>query len=328
MAADSLRLSCKQILQRLQQKDVVEFSCVLCGQLVRGQDALMDHLITEHEVHCLHFDNVADLDGLLQHLSVLLHGGAAASTQWICPVCGEDTGSDDVRALLDHLRLTGHKYWNPRTIPSLASWYITCTSVPGPTADKTLVETASSACSCSAPREVEQDSAEDGDIESQWNDMEDEDEDWSLKCDCLYCDYTGEDILQHLKSNHHFDLRLSVQQRADLKDEYDLIRVVNMVRRAMRGHRCPYGDECGFEGKESDYTVLEAHLLARPEHRLPKQLSRGHIDLIPFLSDDGLISMLLASGAGFLQVEEEDPDFPMVPTVRELALAASRAPHK
>ncbi|KAG5472415.1 hypothetical protein LSCM1_03814 [Leishmania martiniquensis] len=332
--AAGLRESCKKILHRLQQKDLEEYCCVLCGERVRGQDALMQHLITEHQIHCLHFDNVIDLPQLLEHLSTLLHRRAASPAEWVCPVCGEEMASEKVEGLVAHMTQRGHQYWNLRTIPTMAPWCVEGSSSPsGPAEERAAGTAASATCGLfsSAPRAVARDGAEeeDGD-DSEWSAMADEevdeDEDWNSECLCLYCTYSGEDILQHLKSSHDFDFRASVQQRPDLKDEYDLIRVVNMVRRAVCSDRCPYGDECDVDGKRNDGAALEAHLLQQKSHRLPQRVSTSDTDLIPILPGDAFISMLVASGAGFLQTEEaEDPDFPMVPTVHELAAAASRA---
>ncbi|GET90799.1 hypothetical protein, conserved [Leishmania tarentolae] len=333
--AEGLKESCKRILQRLQQQDVEEFGCVLCSQRVRGQDALMQHLITEHQVHCLHFDNVVDLPLLLKHLSTLLHSHATSPAQWVCPVCGEDTASENVETLLSHMSKMGHQQWTPQTIPSMKQWCIAGTSVPTGLLNETLVAKATPATclpSSSSPRQLGQGGAGEGDTDSEWNDAEDEevdeDEDWNLKCVCLYCDYSGEDVLQHLKTKHQFDFRASVQRRPDLHDEYDLIRVVNMVRRAVGSDRCPYGDACDVDGKQNDRAALEAHLEVEREHRLPQRVSTSDDDLIPVLPGDAFISMLVTSGEGFLHTEEEDPDFPMVPTVQELAAAASRAPPK
>nr|CCM17582.1 hypothetical protein, conserved [Leishmania guyanensis] len=334
--AEGLRESCKKILQRLRQQEVEEFCCILCGGRVRGQDALMQHLITEHDVHCLHFDNVVDLPRLLEHLSALLHNRGASPAQWVCPVCGEDTMSEKVEDLMSHMSLAGHQYWNPHTIPSTAQWYITGSSAPSGLADRTFAETpmlVTCTSSSTVPRGLSRDgAAEEEDPDSEWDDIEDEevdeDEDWNLECVCLYCDYSGEDVLQHLKTNHDFDFRASVQRRPDLHDEYDLIRLVNMIRRAVCSDRCPYGDECDVDSKQYDRAALEEHLVMQKEHRLPQRVSTSDTDLIPVLPGDAFISMLVTSGEGFLQAELEDPDFPMVPTVQELAAAASRTPLK
>ncbi|KAG5496649.1 hypothetical protein JIQ42_03480 [Leishmania sp. Namibia] len=330
--AAGLRESCRKILQRLQQKDVEEFCCLLCGERVRGQDVLMQHLITEHQVHCLHFDNVVDLPQLLEHLSTRLHSRTGSPAEWVCPVCGENTGSDNVQALVAHMKQRGHQYWNLRTIPTMAQWCLAGASSPSGTTEEASAAVAVPA-TCASSSSASRDGADEEDgAGSEWNDVEDEevdeDEDWNLECLCLYCNYSGEDILQHLMSDHNFDFRASVQQRPDLKDEYDLIRVVNMVRRAVCSHRCPYGDECDVDGKQNDLAGLEAHLLLEKKHRLPQRVSTSDTDLIPVLPGDAFISMLVTSGEGFLQTEEEDPDFPMVPTVQELAAAASRTPRK
>lgn len=331
--AEGLKESCKKILQRLQQQDVEEFGCILCSQHVRGQDALMQHLITEHQVHCLHFDNVVDLPRLLEHLSTLLHSHVTSPAQWFCPVCGEDTASDSAETLVRHMRLAGHQHWDPHTIPSMAPWCVTGISAPTGPSDKVLAAMAMPATcapSSPAPQGLGRGDADEETTDSEWKDIEDEevdeDEDWNLECVCLYCDYSGEDVLQHLRTHHNFDFRASVLRRPDLHDEYDLIRVVNMVRRAVCSDRCPYGDECDVDGKQNNRAALEAHLALHKEHRLPRRVSTSDADLIPVLPGDAFISMLVTSGEGFLQTEEEDPDFPMVPTVQELAAAASRAP--
>lgn len=305
-----LKESCKQILQRLQQQDVDEFACVICSHQVRGQDALMQHLISEHHIHCVHFDNVSDLSELLAHLSKLLHSGSTP-VHWTCPVCGENTGSADAAVLLQHLQgPKDHTQWNPQTIPSLTAWCVLANT-----------ETTAAAAAAETTAQVSLDDADD----AAWDDMEDEevdeDEDWNLSCVCLYCDYDGEDILDHLSTVHDFDFRATVRQRTDLKSEYDLIRLVNLVRRAVAADRCPYDGNCPVDGRNNDRAALEAHLMAEKSHRLPARVSESDADLIPVLPGDAFLSMLVTSGEGFVNGDEEDPDFPMVPTVQELAAA-------
>lgn len=311
-----LKASCKQILQRLQQQEVAEFACVVCAQQVRGQDALMQHLITEHQIHCVHFDNVSDLGELLAHLSTLLHSGAAPES-WTCPVCSEDSGSADPAVLLQHLQgPANHSYWNPQTIPSMAPWCVLANGESAPVTDEARHASA-------APQ-----LADDAD-DAAWDDLEDEevdeDEDWNLSCVCLYCNYDGEDILDHLRAVHDFDFRATVRQRTDLKSEYDLIRLVNVVRRAVAADRCPFDASCGVDGRHNDRAALEAHLMAEKSHRLPARVSDSDADLIPVLPGDAFLSMLVTSGEGFLNADEADPDFPMVPTVQELAAAKREA---
>jgi hypothetical protein len=319
----SLKESCKQILQRLQQRDVEEFACVLCCQRVRGQDALMQHLITEHGIHCVHFDNVSNLTELLAHLSQLLHNGSAPS-HWTCPVCGEDTHTADVEALLQHTReRQGHDCWNPNTIPRLARWCVLANDTENSEASNAAAPAV--AASSGGAHLVAKDDDDDED-DAAWDATADEevddDDDWNLDCVCLYCDYYGEDVLEHLKSDHEFDFRAAVQQRADVLSEYDLIRIVNAVRRAIAADRCPYDASCAVDGNHNDRAALEQHLVAHKDHRLPARVSQSDSDLIPVLPGDAFISLLVTGGAGFLKAEEEDPDFPMVPTVQELAAAA------
>lgn len=332
--------SCKQILQRLKQENVAEFSCVLCNQHVRGQDALMHHLIIEHKIHCIHFDNVVDLPALLGHLSHLLHRSDAAPSHWTCPVCGDDVGSADVDVLLQHTQHCGHARWNPNSIPSLAPWCV----VVWDNSDNSSQEKAeeyqvAAKLGHSSPVDKENSAVwqaglecvDDDDDDAAWDAMEDEemdeDEDWNLGCVCLFCDYAGEDVLEHLKSVHNFDFRSAVRQRADVKSEYDLIRIVNAVRRAVATDRCPHSEDCAVDGKHNDRAALEAHLLSAKEHRLPARVSEGDADLIPVLPGDAFLSMLVTSNEGFLEADEEDPDFPMVPTVQELAAARGRRIH-
>ncbi|KPA83235.1 hypothetical protein ABB37_02915 [Leptomonas pyrrhocoris] len=320
MSSD-LKDSCKQILHRLQQQDVAEFACVLCAQHVRGQDALMQHLIGEHHIHCVHFDNVSNLPELLRHLSLLLHRGSAPS-HWTCPVCGEDTHSADVDVLLQHAWQKNHASWNPSTVPSLSEWWVTVTMEKTvPTALKPVRSSTAAAGNTNGVADDQED-----DDDTAWDAMEDEevdeDEDWNLDCVCLYCDYDGEDVLEHLKSTHDFDFRTAVQQRDDMKNEYDLIRIVNAVRRAVAADRCPFDEHCAIDGTHNDRAALEQHLRMTKAHRLPAHVAENDAALIPVLPGDAFISMLVTSGGGFLKAEEDDPDFPMVPTVHELAAAA------
>lgn len=317
MTAD-LKQSCQKILRRLQQNDIAEYSCVLCPHQVRGQDALMQHCLVDHAVYTVHFDDVVDLDGFLATLKERLHRQTADLAVWTCPVCEHDTASASVAFLEEHMKTTGHNRWTLATIPELAEWCVVIDARPA--ADTATGVDPFQDHSGAATEEEGDDDTE------AWGEDEEEDDDWDEECSCLFCDFYGTDVLSHMQSSHSFDFRQVVVSRSDIKTEYDLVRVVNMIRRAVAQHTCPCGSSCTLALTSGDEAAdqLEVHLSNEPSHRLPQTLSSDDADLIPFLPGDSLLTMLMAS-EGFLPVEDADPDYPMVPTVQQLVAAAAAA---
>ena len=100
-----------------------------------------------------------------------------------------------------------------------------------------------------------------------------------------------------------------------LRDDYDVVRVVNALRDASdKSHQCLH---CC-----SSFDTVEqwsCHLQDSPDHLLPRDFS--NIDdafLIPRRPNDYLISLLLELCEGHFQNAEVEPDFPMVPRVVDL----------
>lgn len=295
-ASKTLQESCDEILRRHQQREHDDRHCFLCPVRVRGQDTLLEHLAS-HQITCMPFDDVVDLDGFLACLKSRL---ISANGEWRCPVCSSELPTATPEALTAHITDASHAVWSGETIPELRPFCMTVDVI----------------------------SEDDGGVLHDVEDMDDEasesGDEWEDECLCLYCSNESTDCLSHMMTAHDFDFRGITRQREDVKDEYDLIWLINAVRRAVFNKECPFGGTaCAAEVAKAG--SLEAHLVERSSHRLPATVTRvSDRDLIPVLSGDALISLVVMSGAGFLRGDTADPEYPMVPTVREYAASQAK----
>ncbi|EKF37852.1 hypothetical protein MOQ_001943 [Trypanosoma cruzi marinkellei] len=298
----ALRASCKAILSRHQRGLTLELPCIVCRQRVRGQESIMQHYVDAHGIHTTNGDNIVDLDGFLVHLRGLLF--FRDDERMHCPVCREDCG--DEASLLAHIAKEGHTRWDINTIPTLASFCM---------ADVNTSEEAG--------EEEEEDSANENDV-VECDDDGDE-EDWDVEpAVCLLCDAASENCLGHMIDAHGFDFRAAVQSHKGVQDVYDVIRIVNVIRKCVARGLCPftYGDEAveAAEACRCDVAAssLEEHLKKHPLHNLPRVVPSSDRELIPVLYGDAFISSVVVGG-DLLAKGEEDPEYPMVPTNAEMA---------
>lgn len=296
-------------------------SCILCQEnLGFSIEIVRLHFLRAHGVELPSSRRVRNVSGMLDFLQrrILSPGGEASSTGsamsvlWRCPVCQQGQGCD-LNSLELHLAAAQHQRWNKHSVEGLGAFY--------------LQEIMSS----------DTDSDKSGTCESFVSEKEG---DWmdQLPMVCLYCPYKGADCLEHMIEAHQFDLKQETRNRRDIEDEYDLVRLVNSIRRAVGSGKCPYLSVCPEPPRLPSTIVtseneslpetcdedvskngLESHWMEHPSHRTPMRLVRSDEDLIPVLEGDALISFMMASEEGFLNTETEDPDFPMVPTILQLA---------
>lgn len=329
MNKEGLRASCDKILSRFQHKELEDYTCFLCAGREVGQDHLMEHIITRHQIHLAHFDNVVDLRGLLEFLQDRIHHGATNEGHALyCPVCTDAAGTSE-ESFLAHLGEKEHQQWNGTTVEGLGDYYIQLEQ-PSVEDDEAHSSSASSSFSDDNVGGVDAFVPED---ENDADALMEEEE----PCECLYCNDVSNDVLGHMSGVHKFDFAATTRARADVRDEYDLIRLANSVRRCviqMKGGSCPYHctkDDGDAEKEACREAIaacgsLEAHLLENPSHRLPAALPSDDASLLPVIPGDAFISLLVTYGEGFLQQEEADPDFPMVPTLHEVATKRAAAP--
>lgn len=317
-----LQEACNKILRRLQTHGHQSRPCFLCGVfVVGGEERLAEHLSQRHGAVVCPFGNVVDLDGFLDCLKRRMD----LDKRLQCPVCLESVGPPSaVEALRQHLQQACHAEWNPHTIPELAEFYLPVALEDASInpegngklakADEGSEEDIDDEERHRGRNDVDPDGAEEALLGS-------DDEDWNDACVCLYCPTESTECLEHMTCEHSFDLRMATRSREDVKDEYDIIRLINAVRRSVAEGKCPYAygatealEPCALGGS------LEEHLLQFPEHRLPKTVPLGSdAELIPVLQGDGLISLAVTAGEGFLRDEAADPEFPMAPTLQEVA---------
>ncbi|CCW61625.1 unnamed protein product [Phytomonas sp. EM1] len=325
-----LRKGCNQVLNRLKKGVDGSVYCILCSLELGDYEALLQHLMLQHAVFCSASENVSDLDGFFNHLKSRLLGQeiddkgerSEEASEWCCPVCGEELEEPTPAALEDHITTLFHQHWNVKAIPSLAPFCL-CASPD------------SSTSSSSGSERTDADNHEEEWIERNENSSDDND-DFNEPCICLFCPHESMDCLEHMREVHDFDFPAITRARPDLRDEYDLIALINIVRRSVSLKRCPccganqdtiekakdgVDTACANE-KYVEEDFLEKHLRAFPSHRLPSSMeTRQDADLVPYLPGDALISLVVTSGEGFLGSEPTDPDFPMVPTLQEVIAA-------
>ncbi|KEG14651.1 Zinc finger Transcription Factor family member (ztf-7) [Trypanosoma grayi] len=314
-----LQASCKAILARHQRSSNMDLTCIVCQQRVRGQDSSMEHYVAVHGIHPTHFDDVADLDGFLAHLHGLIF--PREDGRMHCPVCGEECGDKAMWAV--HVKREEHTHWNVETIPALAPFCVAAVGV-GETAE--LVDHGEDD-NVDGGRNVD---GRDEDDDGGGDDDEVLEGDWDVEpAICLLCDIESEDCLQHMIDAHGFDFRAAVRAHTGVKDVYDVIRVVNAIRKCVARGLCPhhYGDgaaEVETEACRRDIAAssLQLHLRAHAQHALPRVVPTGDRELIPVLCGDAFLSSVAVGGGLVLhdgKEEEEDPDYPMVPTIAEMA---------
>ncbi|RNF05100.1 Zinc finger Transcription Factor family member (ztf-7) [Trypanosoma conorhini] len=302
----TLRASCKAILARHQRGLTLELSCILCRQRVRGQQSAMQHYADAHGIHPTNHDNIVDLDGFLAHLRGLLF--LRDDERMHCPVCRAACGEE--ASLMAHIAEEGHSRWDTGTIPTLAPFCITGDNVKEEDGDG----------------DEDEDEAENagGNNAAEDEDEDDGGEDWGIEpAVCLLCETESEDCLRHMIDAHGFDFRAAVQAHAGVHEVYDLIRIVNIIRKCVAQGICPfnYRDESAdVEACRCSIAAssLEEHLREHPLHALPRVLSSDDRELIPVLCGDAFISSVVVGG-DLLAQQEEDPDYPMVPTIAEMA---------
>jgi hypothetical protein len=255
----------------------------------------MEHLLSAHAVHTAHFDNIFDLEGFFQRMRSLVV--QEQGNFWTCPVsmcrrqfsCSSDWGK--------HVAEVGHNLWNTKTIPELTEFVL---EPPDSDDDEDDDEQPLAADS-------RLDEAEDG-----------EEEDEALPVECVFCSAVIPDIFLHCMSVHGFDLSAVFTGAAKdhrLRNDYDVIRVVNALRHAAdESHQCLH---CGASFSSlQDWT---GHIAAQPAHTLPTNISALDDQLlIPRRPHDYLIPLLLELCESDFDGEVE-PDYPLVSRVVDFA---------
>ncbi|ESL05376.1 hypothetical protein TRSC58_06977 [Trypanosoma rangeli SC58] len=297
----TLRASCKAILARHQRGLTLELPCILCQQRVRGQQSILEHYSDAHGIYLTNYDNIVDLDGFLAHLREMLF--LRGDERMHCPVCRKDCGEEAL--WMAHIAEEGHSQWDTDTIPTLAPFCIT--------AEKFM----------EGDEEEEEENAN-GDNAAENDGDDDVEEDWSVEpAVCLLCETASENCLSHMIDAHGVDFRAAVQSHVGVRDVYDIIRIVNIIRKCVARGTCPFN----YRGESTDAETcrcsmvassLEAHLREHPLHVLPRVVPSDDRELIPVLCGDAFISSVVVGG-DLLTQAEEDPDYPMVPTIAEMA---------
>ncbi|KAH9580140.1 ZN622/Rei1/Reh1 [Trypanosoma melophagium] len=332
----ALREHCRAILARHRGNCNVDMACVVCQQRVRGEESSMEHYANVHGVRIKHFDNVADLNGFLAHLRELLFPSGDEKIH--CPVCHTDCG--DKATWMSHLRHEGHGQWDVGTIPSLAAFCVASLYSDGSEGedDNDDEEEEQENNTGSLYKNSNNNNNNFVSVEKEENEEdEDEDGDWDVEpALCLLCDTASLDCVRHMMEVHAFDFPAAVRNHDGVRDEYDIIRIVNVIRKCVAQNICPfhYSDESDSADvcrHDISTSSLIAHLQSNPQHILPRVVPEGDKELIPVICGDAFISsvvlgddLLAACNNGINNNDE--PDYPMIPTISEIVkMRAARA---
>jgi hypothetical protein len=154
------------------------------------------------------------------------------------------------------------------------------------------------------------DDAEDADETGHgaFADDEDDEFDEGFPVQCLYCDNVTTTVEEHLANAHGFNLRSSaVFNKTVCPDEYDRVRMVNAIRRAVQENRCPNA-ECNVRCSSS--AELTSHVESTG-HFTPSVCPQGDEWLVPVLRGDAMTALVLG-------IDDDEQDYPMVPTAGEV----------
>ncbi|KAG8344721.1 putative C2H2 type zinc finger (2 copies) [Trypanosoma vivax] len=304
-----LRTLCNMVMERHKTDRQKDFRCIICRQILRGQASVMEHCKLSHGVTIAHFDNIADLDGFLTELGSLLVPDECENLY--CPVCR--FVCSDQAALEVHIRENGHTQWDAKMIPSLAQF---CIGLP---AEGEQEETEEEAEEYNG--DADHGSGDEG-LDGEWDEE---------PVVCLFCDTLSTDCLAHMKNEHSVDFQTSMRIHKGVHDVYDVIRVVNVIRKCVARGTCPHhyqgnSTEAELCARDIAQSSLHDHLARHPEHSIPLIVPTGDKELIPLIAGDAFISSIVISGDLILNEShsrqdamEEVEDYPMVPTVLELA---------
>ena len=325
-------------IQRRRNNITLLFQCPLCAEQVRGQDKLQNHVEFVHGVQLVAFDNVVDLEGLLEAIRTR---AARDSGRIACLQCEEVV---PLNAMKEHCAEHAHAEWAPATIPFLVEF---------------CLEGSSTVASLAAKRD-RANAVNDDENDDDWQSDNEDDEGFAnIPAPCLFCSEVSPNPLSHMKAAHGFDFVASLRD-AQAKQtiaraataqavpsgpaddaivvegdssciEHDRIRVVNFIRWKVARNECPVG-AARCQAKFDSTDALRAHI-AESSHcmpPLPITLAAAELSdlganddttaadrlLLPTVSGDGMIQVVL-----MLEDDEEEAgedNYPMVPTVAEL----------
>lgn len=166
-----------------------------------------------------------------------------------------------------------------------------------------------------AVEEAEEGSDVDNDDDLDGSDGWDEEE---IDVQCLFCEEVVLDFDTHLREKHMVaggsggELRSAILAPSGAKEIYERIKVINFIRGAVADLKCPAScSEEAFASAEA----LGAHM-AKEQHFAPTTLPEDDKWLIPRIGNDALVSKVVALEDAS---EAEEPEYPMVETLLELA---------
>nr|CCD17550.1 unnamed protein product [Trypanosoma congolense IL3000] len=307
---ERLRASCREVLERHQDLRPLDLPCAICHQTFCEQNNAMEHYRIVHGISTTHFDDVADLSGFFSQLRSLLFPADEKTLH--CPVCGARCG--DESGFHAHVQQSGHSHWNSECISTLSPFCVFPVCVREEGGDEAFTGDKG---------EVDEISDEALEVESSENGWEEEEE----PVLCLFCDVASLDCLSHMRETHSFDFITAIRNRKDVRDVYDVIRVVNIIRWCVTNNTCPYHYKDSERDPEAckdeiGSSSLLSHLKAHPEHAIPRTVPNGDSELIPRIIGDTFISSIVMGnevelvGDGGTGGEQ---DYPMVPTIVEIA---------
>lgn len=154
-------------------------------------------------------------------------------------------------------------------------------------------------------------SSVDDQVDDNDDDWED-DEDCQIPSQCLFCPVISNTVEEHMGQAHAFKLRASALfDRCVCSDEYARVRLVNFTRSKVLKGQCP-AEPCEFKSNDAD--ILAQHIREH-SHFFTTSVPEGDEWVTATLRGDAF--MMLVMGAD--DEEALEPEYPMVPTMMELA---------
>jgi len=268
---------CRVLDEQRAERCIEDFSksCLFCKVMFHGNRAeLFKHMAVDHSFNVGNSDNIV-------HAAEFLDLIKSKLDNFTCLFCENEFS--DKPTLKDHMRKKGHKRIDPRN-KEYDKFYLINYLDPGKNWKELQNEPE-------YEKEDENEEEEDGMDEKEWEDWTESGEMISL---CLFCAQTDDNveaILNHMKSEHHFDLN-TVKVQLGL-NFYHQVKIVNYIRKQVHENKCP---SCREEFVTKD--DLNEHFFTERHYDLPADRSvwdqPGYF--FPTFDDDTLLCFLEDDG--------------------------------
>lgn len=292
MSLAELKTACRNVASNCNKARFETFECFLCSNRMTGAEQLQRHFSEFHQIKLESVHNFPHLSQLLAHLQQLVHKNSD-NTAFSCPVCQAESAS--LSTFSQHLTSSSHSEWTVKHIASLRDFMFDIVKDEGDTSSDSESE------------------GDNDDVQREEEDDTDDDDEAEPTIRCLYCTAELDEHLldAHFTSAHGLVLQKYVQEHASvITNEYDLIRMINAVRDALKTLTSPVDPKVTFASAEEWAMYVQTS-----QHYFPLTVPEGENYLIPRIPADPLISYVMEAVEFSEALPEED--FPMVDTLQQ-----------